>query len=379
MSADTNTTALNGTDSTNKGAASNHNDSVDYSANDNNNNNNNNSYALNNIRSGSSRRSFSYASSVFNSNSTNNNNNSLGKIVENLNSEILLERISHGFYKNIVALVGAGISVASGIPDFRSYDDANSTTGKGKRSAGDASPTNPYDIFNINFWKNDATPFNQFFSQCITSDLKPGIAHKFLSDLHYRGFLRGVVTQNFDDLERKAGIPKEKLVQLHGTVSQARCVSESCRSVFPISIYSDYVKGANKDRPICPQCDKKGSKSFIKPDVVFFQEEVSENKIIKAIEFIQGCDLLLVVGTSLTVEPASWIAAIFCPESAVCWVINKDEIPLDVKGKKVVDTRVCEEVLGKLSLSASVELTPAEAYVPDSDPQPALNQSISDF
>jgi hypothetical protein len=100
----------------------------------------------------------------------------LGKIVENLNSEILLERISHGFYKNIVALVGAGISVASGIPDFsslhitntlrdacRSYDDANSTTGKGKRSAGDASPTNPYDIFNINFWKNDATPFNQFF------------------------------------------------------------------------------------------------------------------------------------------------------------------------------------------------------------------------
>jgi len=253
-----------------------------------------------------------------------------------LDGEMLLERIEQGYYKNIVAFVGAGISVASGVPDFRSESGIYARVSSGYYNIEGVVLKNPTDLFDMN--------------EVLNTNIQPGVAHKFLYKLHTHGYLDGVVTQNFDDLEHKAGIPREKIVQLHGTLSQTRCIRKHCKSVFPIQPYIDYVQGKG-ERPFCGNCVERefSEKVYLKPDVLFFGEQMPNPALKKASVLISSCDLLIVMGTSLSVSPASWLIP-HSPETSVLWIINKDPL-VEVECNnaiKVHDVKTCEEVFASV-------------------------------
>ncbi|XP_071548444.1 NAD-dependent protein deacetylase sirtuin-3-like isoform X2 [Panulirus ornatus] len=188
---------------------------------------------------------------------------------------------------NILVMVGAGISTASGIPDFRSpgtglYDNLQKYN-----------LPYPEAIFDINFFMMDPRPF---FT--LAQDLYPGVnykpneTHHFLRLLHEEEKLQMVYTQNIDGLERLAGIPDAKLMESHGTFASASCTL--CYKMHD----AKKVKQAILDGDIPVMCESNSCKGKVKPDIVFFGENLPE-PFWNYHNYIHFTDLLLVIGTSL--------------------------------------------------------------------------------
>ncbi|XP_071548442.1 NAD-dependent protein deacetylase sirtuin-3-like isoform X1 [Panulirus ornatus] len=197
---------------------------------------------------------------------------------------------------NILVMVGAGISTASGIPDFRSpgtglYDNLQKYN-----------LPYPEAIFDINFFMMDPRPF---FT--LAQDLYPGVnykpneTHHFLRLLHEEEKLQMVYTQNIDGLERLAGIPDAKLMESHGTFASASCTL--CYKMHD----AKKVKQAILDGDIPVMCESNSCKGKVKPDIVFFGENLPE-PFWNYHNYIHFTDLLLVIGTSLEVYPFAGIA-----------------------------------------------------------------------
>lgn len=121
-------------------------------------------------------------------------------------------------YKRIVVLTGAGLSVSAGIPDFRS-------PGSGLYSKL-AKYNLPYPeaIFELNYFKQNPKAFLTLSKELLTGDYTPTLGHKFITRMHEEGMLEINLTQNIDDLEIKAGLPAEKLLQAHGHARSAHCM-----------------------------------------------------------------------------------------------------------------------------------------------------------
>ncbi len=206
----------------------------------------------------------------------------------------------------IVVFTGAGISVPSGIPDFRSADGIyNQKTKLNIR---------PEEIISHTFFYNHTKEFFEFYKdKMVYEDAEPNYAHKFIANLEKQGKNVIVVTQNIDGLHQKAG--SNTVYELHGSIHRNYC--DKCNRSFGLK----YVMTHN---PI-PYCDR--CHGIVKPDVVLYEEPLNEFIIERAITAIMTCDVLLVIGTSLTVYPAAGFIRYFKGRYLV--LINKDPTPYD--------------------------------------------------
>jgi len=216
---------------------------------------------------------------------------------EPLSLEVLAERLSSSEHSRIIALVGAGASCSAGIPDFRTPG-----TGLYDRLSGYDLPF-PEAIFDLDYYKKvDPLPFVDLCKAIWPGQEngpKPTLSHHFLKLLEDKNLLHRIYTQNIDGLEALAGVSTDKLVECHGHFRSASCVS--CKTV--VQAEDCFQTMVNEGRPHeCPECG-----SLVKPDIVFFGEEMPA----RFVELIDGdvdrCDLLLVLGTSLMVMPVAGI------------------------------------------------------------------------
>ncbi len=202
-----------------------------------------------------------------------------------------------------VAFTGAGISTESGVPDFRSeggiwdrFDERDLSLPRFRNEPGP-------------FWADWLA-----IHEAIGGDADPNPAHEALADLEARGHLDAVVTQNVDGLHAAAG--SDEVVHLHGTGRRAVC--RACGATEPIEPVAD--RASADSPPHCLECDR-----LMKPDTVLFGERLPEDAVGEARRLVETADVLLAVGSSLTVEPAASL-----PERALEWdttlaVVNREE------------------------------------------------------
>lgn len=213
--------------------------------------------------------------------------------------ESLAESLGNLQFKNVVVLMGAGASVSAGIPDFRTPG-----TGLYSRLQEYKLPF-PEAIFDLAYYRDNPLPFVDLCQSIWPGQAdgpKPTLAHAFLRILEDKGCLRRVYTQNIDGLESLAGVSDDRLVDCHGSFRSASC--SSCKEpIAPEKCQTMMLNGA------VPKCESCGS--AVKPDIVFFGEELPERFQQLVSRDTDACDLLLVLGTSLLVMPVaaipSWV------------------------------------------------------------------------
>lgn len=222
---------------------------------------------------------------------------------------------------SLVVFTGAGISVPSGIPDFRS--DNGIYNQKTKMNIP------PEEIISHSFYLNHTKEFFDFYKEkmCYPS-AKPNAAHKYFANLEKKGVNVTIITQNIDGLHQEAG--SSRVYELHGNVHRNYC--EKCNRFFGL----DYV--LNHDG--VPTCDKCGG--IVKPDVVLYEESLDENIISLSISAIMTCDVLVIVGTSLTVYPAAGFIRYFKGRYLI--LINKDKTQYDNSADMVFNEDVVDVV-----------------------------------
>ena len=214
--------------------------------------------------------------------------------------------------RRIVFFGGAGVSTASGIPDFRSENGLYSSEFKG---------LSPETILSASFFALHTDVFYDFYRRyMLYPDARPNIVHRWLYELERQDKLRGVVTQNIDGLHKAAG--NKRVYELHGSVHENYCID--CEASYPMSKIID-SEGV-------PRCDKCGG--LIKPWVVLYGEALDKYTCIGASREIAFADTLIVAGTSLNVEPAASFIDGFSGRNLI--VINKDPTPADKKATLLI-------------------------------------------
>lgn len=226
---------------------------------------------------------------------------------------------------NIVLFTGAGISVPSGIPDFRSP--------KGLYNSGLTKyGVTPEEAISHHFYEERTADFFEFYKQnMVFDDAKPNIAHKFFAELEKKGKLKAVVTQNIDGLHERAG--NKNVFNLHGNIYKNYC--EDCNEHFNL----DYVMN-HEGIPVCDKCG-----GVVRPDVVLYEEMLDENVIYGARQTIEFADTLIVVGTSLIVQPAASFVNWFSGKNLV--LINLQKTSYDKVADLVINEPI-EKVVAKL-------------------------------
>ena len=203
--------------------------------------------------------------------------------------------------EKIVFFSGAGMSTASGIPDFRSATGLYKNTYRAEQ------------MLSHTFFVNDTEQFYEFYKEkMLFPEAKPNYAHEFIAQLQNTKDV-SVVTQNIDGLHQAAG--SKKVYELHGSVHRNYCMH--CHKFFDLNyiINSDGV----------PKCDN--CKGVIKPDVVLYEEGLDDDTVRNAVRAIASADLLVVCGTSLVVYPAASFIRYFNGRNLA--IINKDATAYD--------------------------------------------------
>ena len=214
--------------------------------------------------------------------------------------------------RRIVFFGGAGVSTASGIPDFRSENGLYSSEFKG---------LSPETILSASFFALHTDVFYDFYRRyMLYPEARPNIVHRWLYELERQDKLRGIVTQNIDGLHKAAG--NKRVYELHGSVHENYCID--CEASYPMSKIID-SEGV-------PRCDKCGG--LIKPWVVLYGEALDKYTCIGASREIAFADTLIVAGTSLNVEPAASFLDGFSGRNLI--VINKDPTPADKKATLLI-------------------------------------------
>lgn len=205
--------------------------------------------------------------------------------------------------KRVVFFGGAGVSTASGIPDFRSEDGLYHQKFKYP----------PEEMLSHEFYLTHNEEFFDFYrTRMIALGAKPNQAHYKLAELEREGKLTAVVTQNIDGLHQAAG--SKRVYELHGSVHRNVC--QRCGHVYS----AEWIMGTTG----VPHCEECGGR--IKPDVVLYGESLDEKTLIGAAEDIQSCDMLIVGGTSLVVYPAAGLTRYFTGDTlAICNLAPTDQ------------------------------------------------------
>ena len=220
--------------------------------------------------------------------------------------------------RRIVFFGGAGVSTASGIPDFRSA---------GGLYAGKYDGLDPEMILSKSFFYLHPAEFFDFYrTYMIYPQARPNAAHRRLYALERQDKLRGIVTQNIDGLHKLAG--NRRVYEIHGTIHENQCMD--CGAFYPL----EAVTGS-QGIPRCRHCG-----GVIKPSVVLYGEPLDKYVCIGARRELSNADTLIVAGTSLLVEPAASFLESFGGKNLV--VINREPTPADSRASLVIRGDVAE-------------------------------------
>jgi len=213
-----------------------------------------------------------------------------------------------GEAERVVALTGAGISVPSGIPDFRSP------------GTGIWEKVDPMEVATIQAFRRDPARFWSFYRPRFEAlaDKRPNPAHEALVELEGRELLEAVITQNVDRLHRRAG--SSRVIEVHGSIETSSCTS--CASSWPLeeveSLFDD------DGVAVCPTC-----LGYVKPDVVLFGELLPEAAMSEAQALAGRADLLLCVGSSLEVYPVAGLPELTLAAGGALAIVTKGPTPYD--------------------------------------------------
>lgn len=194
-----------------------------------------------------------------------------------------------GKCRNVIWLSGAGVSVAAGLPDFRSKKGLYSSLGRYKLPAPEA-------IFDIKFFRKNPSPFYDLARKMYPGRHRPTATHFFIHLLHRKGMLLRNWTQNIDTLERVVGLPPKAIVEAHGSFAGASC--SVCHKAGDPSMVKKKIM--REEEPTCRKCG-----GLLKPDITFFGEALPQRVVELSKKDFKRCDLLIVAGTSLQVQPVA--------------------------------------------------------------------------
>ncbi len=236
--------------------------------------------------------------------------------------------------KHTVAFTGAGISTPSGIPDFRS------------KGSGLWELYDPMEVASLSAFRYDPNKFYKWIQPLalLMIQAEPNPAHIALARLEKAGLLTGIVTQNIDDLHRRAG--SEVIFEVHGHLREATCVS--CYNCYPTDGFiEDFIKTG--EAPRCPNCD-----GILKPNAVLFEEQLPYDIFCGAVDLLCQSDLILIVGSSLEVVPVASLPVTPLNAGARLIIINHYPTYLDERADvifredvAIVLPRIVAEVLGE--------------------------------
>jgi len=210
--------------------------------------------------------------------------------------------------KHLVALTGAGVSTLSGIRDFRGknglYNDMDAER-----------------IFDINYFEIDPSYYYNMAGSFIYNidEKEASIVHIVLGELEQRGFLKALITQNIDLLHQKGG--SKNVIEIHGSPSMHYCMRCAGVRVSYEEVAAIVRKG---ERPKCPKCGK-----VLKPAITFFGEQLPADALKQAVTESQKADLMLVLGTSLTVFPAAGMPQYTLRGGGNIVIVNNMPTPMD--------------------------------------------------
>jgi NAD-dependent deacetylase len=236
---------------------------------------------------------------------------------------------------SVVALTGAGISVPSGIPDFRTPE------------TGLWANVNPMEVAHIDVFHREPQRFWSFYGERFATlgDRAPNEAHMALGELERRGLLDGVITQNIDMLHRKAGT--RELVEVHGSIESCLCLG--CGTRVGLKGVLDLLAEAPDGMPRCLDCSRP-----LKPEVVLFGEMLPARAIGRAEELCAGADLLLCVGSSLEVHPVAALPQLTLRSGGEIVILTQGATPLDHLAAVRLEGDVVDELCALLD---ALELT----------------------
>ncbi len=212
----------------------------------------------------------------------------------------------------VVVFAGAGLSTESGIPDFRS-------------PGGVWDRYDPEDFYFQNFLASEAS--REKYWQMATEmyepmkRAQPNAAHLAIAELETLGKLDCVITQNIDGLHRKAGNSESRILELHGTAMYVSCLS--CKQRYD----RDEIQARIQRGVRAPRCDLCGG--LLKPATISFGQPMPERETQEAYRRSAACDLFVVIGSSLVVQPAASMPVVAKRAGAKLVIINRDETPLD--------------------------------------------------
>jgi NAD-dependent deacetylase len=211
-----------------------------------------------------------------------------------------------------VVLTGAGISTESGIPDFRS-------------ASGIWEQYDPSEVAHIDSLRRDPARVWEFYALRLDAlaQAEPNDGHRALARLEEHGWIRAIVTQNVDGLHQRAG--SRDVVEVHGSLHEAQCLA--CGVRMPIG---DAI--ASLPVPACPDCGE-----VLKPGVVMFGELLPVEALERARQLAAEAGLLLVVGSSLEVQPVAGLPGETLAAGGALSLVNRGETPWDSRAELVLD------------------------------------------
>jgi NAD-dependent deacetylase len=232
----------------------------------------------------------------------------------------------------IIAFTGAGVSTESGIPDFRS-------------PGGIWSRFDPDDFTLDRFLHNPESRkkhWKMFAEEAIITGARPNAAHYAIAELERMDKLDCVITQNIDNIHQKAGNAPEKVLELHGNLNRVRCLD--CGKIF--SIEEIMKRLPLEEIPDCDVCH-----GMLKPDAIFFGEQLPQKVLYKAIENSKMCDLFIVIGSTLIVYPAAYMPVYALEAGAKLVIVNLSPTPLDSRATLLINGKageIMEQVMEKV-------------------------------
>lgn len=234
--------------------------------------------------------------------------------------QLAAELLAHS--RQAVALTGAGISTASGIPDFRSP------------ATGLWSQIDPLEVATVAAFRHRPEEFFNWIRPLARhmQNAQPNAAHIALAELEHAGKFMHVITQNIDRLHHRAG--SQQVIELHGNIEAATCIR--CYRSYPAEVFN----AALLDEHTLPTCSACGG--ILKPNVILFGEALPVQALLNAKRAVDACDLMLVAGSSLEVAPASDLPMLAYRRQAKLIIINREPTYIDQLSDVVIQADVAD-------------------------------------
>lgn len=242
--------------------------------------------------------------------------------------ETLAEAIVNA--RQAVVLTGAGVSVPSGIPDFRTPE------------TGMWANVDPMEVAHIDTFTNDPERFWSFYGERFAKlgDKRPNGAHEAIAELERRGLIEAVITQNIDRLHHMAGT--EDLIEVHGSIEFSDCLS--CGATYELEWVRD--QAAANGIPRCNQCEVAPP---LKPKVVLFGEMLPEDALHRSFQLAADVDVLIAIGSSLVVHPVAGLPSITLKSGGEVALVTNGPTPFDEDAFVKLDGDVEDEMTALLA------------------------------